>query len=316
MKQSGCKFYLFSKKIFTLVLFLFVINILPSNVGATPDYASSTGKSCVACHIESYGGELNDAGRDFKKTTSADSGYRSLSEGKKPVRLLVGLVHIIAGFLWFGTILYVHIILKPAYAKRGLPRSEVRLGIICMILVGISGVLLTVSRIENVSVLFSTTWGAVLLVKIVVYLVMVTSAAFVVLFIGPRLRREKTDKGRVFEKPEDGVYCHDTLAYFNGVEGRDCYFAYNGKVYDATSSKFWKDGKHMKHHAGTDLTKFLAQAPHGVENVMAMEVVGTYDVKKEPPKTIYQKIFYVIAYMNLTLVFVVIGAIAYWNWGL
>jgi hypothetical protein len=44
--------------------------------------------------------------------------------------------------------------------------------------------------------------------------------------------------------------------------------------------------------------------------------VGTFDPARRPPKTLVQKTFYVVAYLNLTLVFVVIGLLAWWRWGL
>lgn len=113
-----------------------------------------------------------------------EGGYRVLGPVRKTVRFAFGVFHIIAGFLWFGTILYVHLILKPAYASRGLPRSEVALGMISMLVVGITGALLTISKIRSLEVLYST-----LSVKIAFYLVMISSALFVVLFIGPRLKK-------------------------------------------------------------------------------------------------------------------------------
>jgi len=44
--------------------------------------------------------------------------------------------------------------------------------------------------------------------------------------------------------------------------------------------------------------------------------VGTLDPARRPAKTAAQKAFYVVAYLNLTLVFVVIGLLAWWRWGL
>ena len=301
-------------KILVSILCLLTVIIFTSEfANATPDFADKTGNSCTYCHKGGYGGELTDEGRKFAKTLEVEEGFRDLSEKKKPVRFLVGLIHIIAAFLWFGTILYVHIILKPAYAKRGLPKAEMKLGIICMILVGVSGILLTISRVTSLSVLFNTQWGLVLLVKMGVYTVMVSSAIFVVLYLSKKLRISKETKVDI---PSDGVYCPLILSHFNGMDGMPCYFAYEDKVYDASESRFWKNGKHMSHPAGIDLTKFLSKAPHGIEQVQAMKVVGTYDAHKEPPKNIYQKIFYFIAYMNLTLVFVVIIAIAFWRWSI
>lgn len=58
----------------------------------------------------------------------------------------------------------------------------------------------------------------------------------------------------------------EELKKHDGKEGRSAYIAYNGKIYDVTQSKYWKNGTHMlRHKAGEDLTEFLKLAPHGIE---------------------------------------------------
>ena len=55
----------------------------------------------------------------------------------------------------------------------------------------------------------------------------------------------------------------DELARFNGEKGSPIYVAYNGKVYDVSNSKLWRNGQHMKRHkAGVDLTADIQAAPH------------------------------------------------------
>jgi predicted heme/steroid binding protein/uncharacterized membrane protein len=52
----------------------------------------------------------------------------------------------------------------------------------------------------------------------------------------------------------------------DGKEGKPAYVAVNGKVYDVTESKMWKNGLHMnRHHAGEELTEALGAAPHSDE---------------------------------------------------
>lgn len=70
----------------------------------------------------------------------------------KGFHLVIGCLHFLTAIFWFGTILYVHLVLKPAYAASGLPRDEMKVGI---------------------------------------YLVMVTSAVIVITVIGPRLKTQK-----------------------------------------------------------------------------------------------------------------------------
>jgi predicted heme/steroid binding protein/ActR/RegA family two-component response regulator/uncharacterized membrane protein len=71
------------------------------------------------------------------------------------------------------------------------------------------------------------------------------------------------------------------LAQFDGKAGRPGYIAFKGKVYDATQSRLWREGKHgAAHFAGTDLTEALTHAPHGEEVFPRLPIVG-YLIKKE-----------------------------------
>ena len=71
----------------------------------------------------------------------------------------------------------------------------------------------------------------------------------------------------------------------------------------------------MKHLAGTDLTDAIGRAPHGEEKLEEADPAGTYDPTSPLVLTVFQKAFYVVAYMNLTIVFIVLGTIAFWRWG-
>ena len=82
--------------------------------------------------------------------------------------------------------LYVHLILKPAYAAHGLPIGEVRVGLVSMVIMGITGTLLTIYRIPSFSVLYQTRFGILLLIKIALFLMMLFTAFFVVLILGPK----------------------------------------------------------------------------------------------------------------------------------
>jgi predicted heme/steroid binding protein/uncharacterized membrane protein len=53
------------------------------------------------------------------------------------------------------------------------------------------------------------------------------------------------------------------LARFNGENGNPIYVAYDGKVYDVSASKLWRNGQHMKRHrSGNELTSDMQAAPH------------------------------------------------------
>ena len=75
-------------------------------------------------------------------------------------------------------------------------------------------------------------------------------------------------------------YTEQELAKYDGKEGRPAYLAYDGKVYDVSSSFLWKDGVHqVLHESGVDLTKALNKAPHGSEFLEKFLVVGTLSAR-------------------------------------
>ncbi len=284
-------------------------SLMPSDALGTPQIAAMVGESCDACHqnVEG-GGALNPTGAAYRSggVWPPVTPFVPLSSITSS---LIRLLHLIFGFLWFGTILYVHLLLRPAYAAKGLPIGEMRLGIVSMVIVGISGALLTLAESGDLTTLPDSHWGAMLTAKIAVYLTMVISAAFVVTWIKPRLKSYPTSPRR----PADGIYDPTTLAAFDGKKGRPAYVALEGAVYDATDSHLWKEGTHMKRHfAGYDLTGALGQAPHGKEKVTELPRVGDFDPDRPAPLTTAQRLFYAIAYMNLGLVFVTLAILAFW----
>ena len=82
----------------------------------------------------------------------------------------------------------------------------------------------------------------------------------------------------------------EELAHFDGKDGRPAYFVVEGVVYDATNSRLWRNGTHVRlHEAGGDLTKPLMAAPHPadrLENVPTVGVLaeGEEQVQAEPPE--------------------------------
>jgi len=219
-------------------------------------------------------------------------------------------VHVAAGFMWFGTILYVHLILKPAYAAGGLPRGELRLGWSGIVLVGATGAALTLERVPSAAALLHTRFGALLSLKIALYLVMAGTAFLVTFVIGPRLGRRRTPGAR----PARGTFSVEDLARFDGREGRPALVANGGKVFDVSSSGLWAEGTHMRQHAaGADLSDALDRAPHGAEKLAPFPEVGCLAQDSSPRRSPHERGFYLLAYLNLVMVAGVLLVITLWN---
>jgi predicted heme/steroid binding protein len=69
-------------------------------------------------------------------------------------------------------------------------------------------------------------------------------------------------------------FTRSQLALHNGQDKETIYVAYQGLVYDVTSSRLWRNGKHYEHWAGQDLTPELADAPHSEKVFEKFEAVG------------------------------------------
>ena len=58
----------------------------------------------------------------------------------------------------------------------------------------------------------------------------------------------------------------ESLAEFNGTNGKPLYIAYQGKVFDVSNSALWEGGLHMdRHQAARELSAEFDEAPHGEE---------------------------------------------------
>jgi predicted heme/steroid binding protein/uncharacterized membrane protein len=303
------------------IFILFLFTFFPALSHSTPEYAQQTGWECKTCHIDTTSGKrLTKAGEDFREDLRIGGLYRPLNPVQRMVRLIIGYLHLLAAIAWFGTILYVHILLKPAYAARGLPKGELILGWFGIATLSITGVLLTIARIPTWKVFYTTRFGILLSVKIFLFLVMVTTAVIVTFVIGSRLRGKSvqldSEKGPVLPQNKNRFTVQDLL-HFDGKENRPAYLAYRGKIYDVSSSRLWKEGGHVKKHlAGDDLTDSLKTAPHEEDKIFQMPVVGELipsEFKVQVP--IHERAFYFMAYMNLVFVFLITFVIALWRWG-
>jgi len=292
---------------------LLILLLFPSIGIGTEEYAALTGSECRACHLDpAGGGELTPAGDSFRQTLpSAERERAGIAGWRRTGHFLAGFLHLFTAVLWFGTILYVHLLLKPSYAAHGLPRGELIVGWGSIGLIALTGAILTVFRIHSPADLFGTRFGILLLVKIGIFLVMTGTAVIVTFVVGPRLKRKQGAVDRVSRD-----MTAEELSRFDGKEGRPAYFAYRGQVYDVTGSRLWKAGNHVgRHPAGFDLTDALKQAPHGEEKVSSMPPVGALIAARKQEKAPgHLRAFYFMTYFNLVLVFGVLLIIALWRW--
>ena len=303
------------KPLLALCAFIVVLALsFPAYRGwATEDYARETGRECVGCHLDpSGGGELNSVGKAFLAgRAEAGKTHPVSSPFHRGVRFAAGFLHLLTAVMWFGTILYVHLLLKPAYASRGLPRGELIVGWGSIVLIAVTGTILTFYRVPSTDALLHTRFGMLLMAKIGIFLVMTATAFIVTFVIGPRLkaRHAKAD-------PQKKDMSMEVLSSFTGKDGSPAYFAYQGMIYNASGSKLWRKGLHVgKHQAGFDLTDVLKLAPHGEDRVFRLPVAGkllaTAGLERKPP---HLKTFYFMTFLNLFLVLAVLLIIAVWRW--
>ena len=69
-------------------------------------------------------------------------------------------------------------------------------------------------------------------------------------------------------------YTRQQLALRNGQDKPEIWVAFQGVIYDVTSSRLWKNGKHYEHWAGQDLTKELGDTPHTEKVFEKFEAIG------------------------------------------
>jgi len=302
-----------------LLLYLAIIYsigiVLPvSPAQATPEYAQQTASPCGKCHVDAIGGgKLTFAGEQFLAAPKSKGLYRQLTTVQHAVRLFIGYFHLLAAIVWFGTIIYVHLLLKPAYASQGLPRGELRLGMLSMVVILVTGVLLTIARMPDLHSFYTTRFGILLSIKIILFLVMLTSALITATYIGPRLRQKLKSPVAALISNE---ITPEQLTHFDGQESKPAYISYKGMVYNVTNARLWKNGAHMvKHLAGNDLTEGLKNAPHGEDKILAMTQVGMLVTSgRKQSKPFHEHLFYFFAYMNLALIFVIVLIISLWRW--
>lgn len=302
-----------SRAALLLLAAFLAVALFPSRGGGTEEYAAQTGKACGFCHLDpSGGGELTAEGKAFLRSrAAAGRAVPEMGGVRRVVRFAAGFLHLFTAVLWFGTILYVHLLLKPSYAAHGLPRGELTVGWASIVVIAATGGILTAFRLRSPADLLHTRFGILLTIKIALFLVMVSTAVIVTFVIGPRLKRRRTAVDA-----RDGDLTLEELSRYDGKEGRPAYFAFRGRIFDASGSRMWKGGTHLgRHPAGFDLTDALKQAPHGEDKIVALPAVGALAAGAPASKPPHLKVFYFLTYFNLVLVLAILFVISLWRWG-
>jgi len=291
-----------------LTSFLLILTI---TLYSTPEYSVETGRSCIDCHKNSDGGKLTPYGEVYLETLIREENYEPVSKTRKIARGILGFIHFLTAFIWFGAILYIHLILKPKYVAQGIPKGELKLGWRAMILMLITGIFLTINKYSKFSLLFESEIGILLVIKISLFLFMVFTIMIVTFHIAPKLNKQSKE---ISDKTE-GEFTLDELEYFDGKEGRPAYIAYNGDVFDVTLSAFWYNGLHvLKHNAGMDLTTSMPLAPHNENVLKGFIKKGTIVKEKKTKKKPIIKLFYFLAYSVLVCIFLIIVILSMWRW--
>ncbi len=273
--------------------------------GATEEYGEATGQECATCHRDpSGGGPLTPTGEAYVAAghqwpIPANLQGKARSPQTRLARLLLGFVHLITAVVWFGTIFYVHLVLRPKYALGGLPKTEMRIAWGSIALLAATGIPLTRLRFGRPEALLETWSGNLLLAKIGLFLFLVVAAAVATLVVSPRLRRLQAGWQRN-----------------DGREGRPTWVKVGDQLYDLTGSPRWPQGNHFRRHqAGQDLTEALAGAPHGADK---LDGFPARPVPAGPGPGTGQpvvRVFYAMAYVNLLVALGVLFILALWRWG-
>ena len=68
------------------------------------------------------------------------------------------------------------------------------------------------------------------------------------------------------------------LALRNGQDKPQIWVALHGVIYDVTTSRLWRNGRHYEHWAGQDLTEELKDAPHTEKVFEKFKAIGRLKV--------------------------------------
>ena len=288
-----------------LIIAIILLLIFPAN--ALPKYSEETGLECTACHTNPKTGDLNEFGKEFRmKKEFSFSVSRELA-------FIVGSLHLFSAVFWVGAIIFVHVILTPdIVVAGGAPKKELLLGWTGIFCTGISGFLLTYFKYSSVEELLTTESGKIILVKIFIYLFMVSTAVLLTFSLNRKFKEAQVNPALISKVNLA------KLEKFDRIEDKSrVLVSVFGLVYDFSTSKMWKDGVHAGvHKAWRDLTEEIKKSPHGIsvlERFKPIGYVGEALKNLEEVKSAV-KVFKLMAYMNLFLGVLAVFLGSYVRW--
>ena len=74
------------------------------------------------------------------------------------------------------------------------------------------------------------------------------------------------------------AYSQQELASADGKDGRDCWLAVDGVVYEIEQGYKWVEGEHTESslaYCGADMSSVIDQAPHGRTKLSQLKKIGT-----------------------------------------
>jgi uncharacterized membrane protein len=86
--------------------------------------------------------------------------------GTRLLKTILGFLHIIFGLVWFGSIVYVHLIIKPQSLNGGMPKSEKLPGRICIVMVGQTDIGLALLKVQAPHERWTTSFGVIWIIKV------------------------------------------------------------------------------------------------------------------------------------------------------
>jgi predicted heme/steroid binding protein len=291
--------------------------LAPDNASARPEFAQFTGNPCSACHLSPQGGgPLKPEGEQFKKKLKdldiPIAPNLRISTGQRLLYIFLYLLHIPFGVAWVGLFLYTF---GPALRKGNLvipPKPYIRQIIYGTVVVLLTGPLMVIFRVKMVPGLFTTRFGLLLMIKIVAVLALFTATVALVWHTTVILGRRYKNLAKSIEKGVGVDLTAEDLLLFSGREKRKAMVAVNGRIYDVTARNLWRKGIHPGgHHAGHDLTKDLAGAPHGKEVLERVTPVG----QVIPPDTSTRRgpMFWAVI-LGGAATGIILMVVALWRW--